>query len=106
MLSGLGGSNPSLSAAFRMNEGEYVKPGFPADAFAGTADFYVRHRVPYPERLLKDLMARACVGGGGRLLDLACGPGRLTLALAGKLQHPQRKGTLAEDCRRGRPKVD
>jgi SAM-dependent methyltransferase len=60
----------------------YVKPDFPADAFAGTAGYYVRFRQPYPERLLADLLRRSRATGSGRLLDLACGPGRLALALA------------------------
>lgn len=51
-------------------------------AFAGTSEAYVRHRVPYPAALLGDLSARAGITGEGRLLDLACGPGRLTLAIA------------------------
>jgi SAM-dependent methyltransferase len=41
---------------------------------------YQRHRVPYPAVLLEHLLAR--VSGRERLLDLACGPGRLALPLA------------------------
>ncbi len=57
-------------------------PQFPADAFAGTADYYVRYRVPYPSTLLNDLISRAGITGSGTLLDLACGPGRVCLRLA------------------------
>src|SRR5262245_27841060 len=57
-------------------------PNFPVDAFAGTAGYYARFRVPYPRALIDDLRARAGITGGGRLLDLACGPGRVALALA------------------------
>jgi ubiquinone/menaquinone biosynthesis C-methylase UbiE len=64
-----------------MDRVEYVKPSFPPDAFAGTASYYVRYRVPYPERFLRDLVQRSGLTGEGRLLDLACGPGRLALAL-------------------------
>ncbi len=66
-----------------MPPSEPNRPIFPPDAFAGTAEFYLRFRVPYPEELLLDLGAR--VGGAGerRLLDLACGPGRVVLAMAG-----------------------
>ncbi len=60
----------------------HTKPDYPADAFAGTAAYYLQYRVPYPEALLRDLLNRAAVAGTGRLLDLACGPGRLTFALA------------------------
>ena len=57
-------------------------PSFPDDAFAGTATYYVRFRVPYPEILLKDLLDRSGALSSSRLLDLACGPGRLTFRLA------------------------
>ena len=53
-----------------------------ADAFAGTASDYARYRPPYPEGLLSALLARAGNRTGGRLLDLACGPGRVALAVA------------------------
>ena len=64
-----------------MNRVKYVKPDFPRDAFAGTATYYLRYRVPYPAALLRDLAERTGVTGEGRLLDLACGPGRVALAL-------------------------
>src|SRR5215813_11030659 len=64
-----------------MNRVAYVKPDFPVDAFAGTAPYYVRYRVPYPAELLQDLVARASLTGKGRLLDLACGPGRVVVAV-------------------------
>ncbi|HLH47684.1 MAG TPA: class I SAM-dependent methyltransferase, partial [Acidimicrobiales bacterium] len=57
-------------------------PQFRADLYRGTADDYDRHRVPYPAQLLDDLVTRASLSGNGRLLDLACGPGRVTFALA------------------------
>jgi SAM-dependent methyltransferase len=63
-----------------------VKPNFPVDAFAGTAIYYIRYRVPYPKVLLTDLVARAGITGKGRLLDLACGPGRVALALVASFQ--------------------
>ena len=65
-----------------MNRVAYAQPNFPADAFAGTALYYVRYRVPYPAELLQDLVTRAGSTGEGRLLDLVCGPGRVALALA------------------------
>ena len=60
-------------------------PGDPAaaiDCFAGTAEAYARYRPPYPVELLDDLRRRAGITGNGRLLDLACGPGRVALPLA------------------------
>ncbi len=51
-------------------------------AFAGAAAAYARHRPPYPEALLGELMARVVTRPGGALLDLACGPGRVALDLA------------------------
>ena len=65
-----------------MKHVEHARPRFPADAFAGTSAYYVRYRIPYPERLLNDLIRRSAVTGKGRLLDLACGPGRVALDLA------------------------
>ena len=53
-----------------------------ADAYAGTADAYVRFRVPYPTVLLEGVRRRARLSGAGRLLDLGCGPGRVALPLA------------------------
>jgi ubiquinone/menaquinone biosynthesis C-methylase UbiE len=55
---------------------------FPRNSFAGTAEYYLRYRLPYPRVLLDDLLARSQIGDGGRLLDLASGPGRVALALA------------------------
>ena len=57
-------------------------PDIPADAFSGTAESYARFRPPYPAELLDDLRRRADLTGEGRLLDLACGPGRVALPLA------------------------
>lgn len=55
---------------------------FRPDLYRGTAHYYDRYRVPYPARLIDDLVTRAAVSGTGRLLDLACGPGRVTFALS------------------------
>lgn len=43
----------------------------------------MRYRPAYPPRMLQDVLARAGAGGGGGVLvDLACGPGRVALDLA------------------------
>jgi SAM-dependent methyltransferase len=50
--------------------------------FAGSAPFYVKGRMPYAEGLA-DAMAEALhLDGHGRLLDVGCGPGVVTLRLA------------------------
>jgi trans-aconitate methyltransferase len=61
-------------------------PNLLPDAFAGTAAAYVRFRPPYPTTLLGDLLSRAAVEPEGVLLDLACGPGRVALDLAGSFE--------------------
>src|SRR5437899_12004288 len=57
-------------------------PNLSPDAFAGAAITYARYRPPYPEGLLSDLLIRAEAPARGHLLDLACGPGRVAVALA------------------------
>jgi SAM-dependent methyltransferase len=57
-----------------------------ADAFAGTADAYLRHRRPYPPALLDDLVRRAGLSAAPVLLDLASGPGRVALDLAARFE--------------------
>jgi SAM-dependent methyltransferase len=59
-----------------------LPPNFRPDAYSGLADDYVRYRVPYPPAMLEEMLARVALPPGPRLLDLACGPGRLTLAIA------------------------
>jgi len=50
--------------------------------FAGAAPYYAKFRVPYPDDLIRDLVSHFALDGSGRLLDLGCGPGTLTLPLA------------------------
>jgi SAM-dependent methyltransferase len=54
---------------------------FAADLYRGSAGYYDRYRLPYPEAMLTDLVRRAGVSPGGRLLDLACGTGQLAFPL-------------------------
>ncbi len=52
--------------------------------FDGTAERYRRHRLPYPEALIDDLVERFALADGGRVLDIGCGPGTLTQRLAAR----------------------
>lgn len=55
---------------------------FPRDLFRGTASFYARYRPPYPQPLIEGLSERVRISGGGRMVDLACSTGLVTLPLA------------------------
>ena len=59
-----------------------LPPNLRPEAFAGTAEDYVRYRLPYPRAVLDGFLAHARLAPGGRLLDLACGPGRVSLPIA------------------------
>jgi SAM-dependent methyltransferase len=50
--------------------------------YAGSAAFYAVGRVAYPVQLADTLVAALQLDGSGRLLDVGCGPGSLTLLLA------------------------
>jgi SAM-dependent methyltransferase len=54
---------------------------FRRDLFRGTARYYERFRMPYPQDLIDDLARRSGADGVGRLLDLACGTGQISFAL-------------------------
>ena len=43
---------------------------FAADLYRGTAGYYDRYRLPYPEAMIEDLARTAQVSGRGRLLDV------------------------------------
>src|SRR5271170_1744207 len=57
------------------------KLDFAVDLYQGTAEYYDRYRLPYPEAMIEDLIARTELSGQGRLLDLACGTGQLAFPL-------------------------
>jgi SAM-dependent methyltransferase len=50
--------------------------------YAGSAGYYAVGRVAYPVQLADALVAALQLDGSGRLLDVGCGPGSLTLLLA------------------------
>jgi ubiquinone/menaquinone biosynthesis C-methylase UbiE len=54
----------------------------PENIFKGTAWYYARYRRPYPVQLLEDTVSYFKLDGKGKLLDLGCGTGELTLPLA------------------------
>lgn len=51
--------------------------------YKGSAGHYVCGRPPYSRALVSTLAAEVGLDGTGRLLDVGCGPGVLTVALAG-----------------------
>ena len=52
------------------------------DLYAGAAPYYTVGRVAYPAELADRIAAELALDGTGRLLDVGCGPGSLTLLLA------------------------
>lgn len=50
--------------------------------YAGSATYYARGRIAYPFKLAAALRDELGLDGSGRLLDVGCGPGSLTLLLA------------------------
>ncbi|QPG72079.1 class I SAM-dependent methyltransferase [Mycolicibacterium mucogenicum] len=74
------------------------------DLFEGTAWHYARFRPNYPAVVINDLVQQLRLDGTGRLLDLGCGTGQLTLPLAGHVAEAvgvdPESGMLAEATRR------
>jgi ubiquinone/menaquinone biosynthesis C-methylase UbiE len=57
--------------------------GWDETLFAGSSEFYDRGRIPYPPGLRDVFAAVADLRGSPRLIDVGCGPGTVTLRLAG-----------------------
>jgi SAM-dependent methyltransferase len=51
--------------------------------YEGSAPYYATGRLPYPEEIAIVLKDELALDGRGRLLDVGCGPGSLTLVLSG-----------------------
>lgn len=81
-----------------------VRPGYRADLFRGTAQFYSRYRPAYPPPLFEDLLART--GEGGLLVDLACGTGEIALPLHDRFAHIQAVDLEPDMIEAGRTKAD
>jgi SAM-dependent methyltransferase len=78
-------------------------PEHPPDIFASTAWYYARYRPAYPDAFFRHVVARFGLDGSGRLLDLGCGTGQITLRLAAHVAEavgldPEPE-MLAEACR-------
>jgi SAM-dependent methyltransferase len=52
--------------------------------FDEIAELYDRTRPRYPETLLDDLVSLSCIPAGGRILEIGCGTGQLSTALAAR----------------------
>lgn len=52
------------------------------DFFSGRASYYARYRVPYPTELFAHIAEAFQLDGSGRLLDLGCGTGQVTIPLS------------------------
>ncbi len=58
------------------------KSTFSKDLFAGTAEYYAKYRVPYPNKYINNIIEAAKPDKAGRLLDLGSGPGRAAIPLS------------------------
>jgi hypothetical protein len=75
--------------------------------YAGSAAYYSRGRVAYPSVIAETLAAKLNLDGTGRLLDVGCGPGSLTLLLADRFAEAvgvdADQGMLDEAAKAGAP---
>ncbi len=55
--------------------------------FAGTAQYYAKYRLDYPEALIALVRDAFRLDGRGRLLDVGCGTGKLTIPLGRYFEH-------------------
>jgi SAM-dependent methyltransferase len=71
--------------------------------FSGSAPYYLTGRFPYPPELADVLRDELGLDGTGRLLDVGCGPARLTLLLAplfGRAVGVDADGDMVAEARR------
>jgi cyclopropane fatty-acyl-phospholipid synthase-like methyltransferase len=69
--------------------------------YAGSAAYYARGRVGFPQELADRLVDELDPDAAGRLLDVGCGPGCLTLLLAPLFEHATGLDADAAQGRRG-----
>jgi len=61
----------------------YLNPQYRQDLFKGTSAYYSQYRTPYIKNMIEELIKSAGITPDDTLLDIACGPGRLTLPMSG-----------------------
>ena len=69
-------------AGSRGRRGGWESWSWDESLFAGTAGYYEQGRLPYAPGLADAFARRLGLDGRGRLLDVGCGPGTVTLRLA------------------------
>jgi SAM-dependent methyltransferase len=70
------------AAAAATRVGHALRVPYDPSIYEGTAAYYARGRPPYSRALVSTLMSALDLDGSGRLLDVGCGPGILTMELA------------------------
>ena len=65
-----------------VDSNEEPKLAWDPSLYAGSAAHYAAGRVSYPPEVVEVLVSALQLDGSGRLLDVGCGPGSLTLLLA------------------------
>ncbi|MBO0684665.1 MAG: methyltransferase domain-containing protein [Candidatus Dormibacteraeota bacterium] len=52
------------------------------ESFDSVASLYDEYRLPYPPKVVDDVITSSRLSGGGRVLEIGCGSGQLSLPLA------------------------